>query len=448
MKINLLLTIFILLTGWFSQAKTIWNFKEITNANAVPDTSRRQMLKVAGTSQQGKGEIFSPTGSYFIGSAKTFSIKQGTFKVCFKIKEYNNWDGILQTHIGFEEKGKAKYIGIGFKRVSTGIFQAYSIPVTGGSKNIKTVRSAELDDDNFHTIIFTYQDGKVKDGKGASLYIDGKLIGRSDYDSSKCWNKGTFLLGATSGKNHAPAVWLKSFEYDEEIISCTETVRKKESVNPVIKKNLAKNADFEKLRSGNWVKNWSKCETFSLDVGTSQTGKNSLRYDNNDPKKYVFPESPLNLTVGKRYKLSGWVKVKDVKGPGVGACMAIEYYNANNKYLGGTYTKGMKGTDSRWTEFTQVTNSIPAGTVRCRLICFVRQGMTGTAWFDAISVVPFYDPFFRGITTNVYRSESAGGNVQVKAGVNWESDKGKLSSKDVQLYLAVVQYGRGSARFG
>ncbi|MFA6814741.1 MAG: hypothetical protein WCS73_00400 [Lentisphaeria bacterium] len=438
MKINLFLTIFILLAGTFLQAKTTWNFKEISNGNTVPDISRTQMLKITGTSQQGKGEIFSPAGSYFIGRAKTFSVKQGTFKVCFKIKEYNNWDGILQTHIGFKENGKAKYIGIGFKRISTGIFQAYSIPTTNGSKNIKTSRSAELDDDNFHIITFTYQDGKVKDGKGTSFYIDGKLIGQSDYDSSKCWNKGTFLLGATLNKNHAPAVWFKSFEYDEKIISNTKAVKKKASVNSILKKNLAKNADFEKIRSDNWVKNWSKCETFSLDISTSQTGKNSLRYDNNDPKKYVFPESPLNLTVGKRYQLSGWIKVRDVQGPGTGASIAIEYYNANNKYLGGTYTKGMKGTDSRWTEFTQVTNSIPAGTVRCRLICFVRQGMTGTAWFDAISVVPFYDPFFKGITTDVYRNESASGKVQVKAGVNWESDKGKLSSEAVQLYLTVV----------
>lgn len=438
MKLNILLTMFILLTGSLLQAKTVWNFKEIINKNAIPDTNRRQMLKVTGKSEQGKGDVFSPTGSYFIGSAKTFSIKQGTFKVCFKIKEYNNWDGILQTHIGFKEKGKAKYIGIGFKRISTGIFQAYSIPASGGSKNIKTSRSAELDDDLFHTITFTYQDGKVKDGKGASLYIDGKLIGQSDYDSSKCWNKGTFLLGTTLGKSHAPAVWFKSFEYDEKISSATKAVKKTVSVNSAVEKNLAKNAGFEKLRSDKWVKNWSKCETFSLDTSTSQRGKNSLRYNNKDSKKYVFPESPLNLTVGKRYKLSGWVKVKDIKGPGVGACVAIEYYNANNKYLGGTYTKGMKGTDSRWTEFTQVTNSIPIGTVRCRLICFVRQGMTGTAWFDAISVVSFYDPFFKGITTDVYRNESASAKVQIKVGVNWESDKGKLSSKAIKLYLAVV----------
>jgi hypothetical protein len=431
MKMNFLLNTFALFTATVMQAQTVWDFSKITDANTIPDVKNRQMLKVEGTAKKSQEGVFSPRNSYFTGSAKKFSIEKGTFKVCFKLKEYNDWDGILQTHIGFKENGTAKYLGLGFKRISTGIFQAHSIPLSKGMKNIITQGSAKLDDEKFHTVVLTYEKGKVKDGKGVNLYIDGKLIGRSDYDSSKCWNKGNFFLGTTFNKNHAPAICFKRLEYSSQVIPPVE----KQTLNINSGGNIAQNADFEKLRSDKWVKNWSKCSTFSLDTTTSHTGKNSLRYNNNDPKKYLFPESPLNLEVGKRYKLSGWIKVKDIKGPGVGACIAIEYYNADNKYLGGTYTKGMKGTDSRWTEFTQVTNSIPTGTTRCRLICFVRNGMTGIAWFDNITVKPFYDPFFKGITTDVYRDETSGGKVTVKAGINWESDKGKLSKEKVNLQL-------------
>ena len=443
MKIRFLSTAMALFGASFLQAGTVWDFTKAVNADMVRDTTGKYTLKATGDNTNGvkkeKDSVFSPKGCYFVGNAGKFSMKQGTFTVSFKLKEYNNWDGILQTHIGFKEKGNAKYMGLGFKRISTGIFQAHSIPVAGGIKNITTRGSAKLDDEKFHTVTLTYQEGKAKDGKGVCLYIDGKLIGKSDYDSSKCWNKGNFFLGTTFNKSHAPAIWFKTLKYSSKVVPPVQDKKKELTANQAIGNNFALNADFEKLRSDNWVKNWSKCATFSLDTTDSHTGKNSLRYDNSDPKKYLFPESPLNLEVGKRYKLSGWIKVKNVKGPGVGACIAIEYYNANNKYLGGTYTKGMKGTDSRWTEFTQVTNTIPTGTTRCRLICFVRNGMTGTAWFDNITVKPFYDPFFKGITTDIYRNEAASGKVSVKAGLNWESNKGKLTSKDIALQLVLLK---------
>lgn len=200
---------------------------------------------------------------------------------------------------------------------------------------------------------------------------------------------------------------------------------------------------FEELDSGGWAVGWSTSALFSVDQTESYNGTNSLKYANSNPASYSYPGYSLDLVEGKKYRISGWIKTQNISGtPANGAMIGLEYYDKNNNYLGGTYLAGPKGTTS-WTKYEETTlNPTPAGTVRGQLICYVQNGMTGTAWWDDVAVVPDASVFC-GMTTDVFRNEARCGQIGVKAGIYLSSVvSGVLYVKDSlgQTLITVSEY--------
>jgi len=435
---RILLTL-ILSAGYGVSAGTItWDF---TSGKTV-DAGGKFKLTENGTTSFADGGRKTSSGSSLTGSSKTFSLEQGTFIVDLKISEAKDWDGILQTHIGHKNKEQIQYMGIGLKLLSNGVIQVHSIP---GGQAILSPAGTRLSDGKFHQLALTYCNGKAADGKGTAFYLDGRLIGRTDYNGKDCWDKGVFYLGMNHNESHSPGMVLRRAVYCDRALTTAEIAGEYETCKPgksavaeELKNEILPDGGFEVTGSDNRLKYWAQVPLFSVDTAEPWNGKVCLKYENNDPKKYFFPSCMVNLQPGKRYRLSGMIRVKDITGPGVGACIGIEYFNREQKYLGGTYSKGMKGTDSRWTLFEEVTNTIPAGTASCRVICFVRQGMTGIAWWDDLTITPYYGDVLSGIGVDAYRNESAGGMVKVSTGINRFSEKGRLADRQLDLRLEVI----------
>lgn len=138
---------------------------------------------------------------------------------------------------------------------------------------------------------------------------------------------------------------------------------------------------------------------YQVDETVFRSGHRSLRYVNDDPNRYVMCAQDLPLNPGHMYEFSVWVKTKGIQGEDTGATICLEWYGENGKYLGGSYPAGVKG-DNDWTLIRAISGRVPAEAVRCHVLCYVRRGMTGTAWFDDVQVKrAFGDPLREIVVT-------------------------------------------------
>ncbi|MEA1950578.1 MAG: hypothetical protein U9N87_04295, partial [Planctomycetota bacterium] len=175
--------------------------------------------------------------------------------------------------------------------------------------------------------------------------------------------------------------------------------------------NLVKNPSFEatgKKASDTGVvlpKDWRRtADVFRRDGGVARSGGASLRYENHNKDRYVFCIQNQELTPGRKYRYSVWIKTKDVDGPGndKGGTICIEWSDKNGKWLGGSYARGVSG-NSDWTRVSGMTR-IPEDATSPRLQLYARKQSTGTAWFDDVELVRVADPALSTIMASpVYR---------------------------------------------
>lgn len=171
--------------------------------------------------------------------------------------------------------------------------------------------------------------------------------------------------------------------------------------------NLAANPGFEAAGEGTLPAQWNgNTSVYSRDTSVARSGEASLKFQSGNPDRYVLCTQPIELEAGLRYELSAWVKTENVEGSESGATLCIEYRDKEGKYLGGAYPSGVKGTKD-WTLVKGVTQRIPETAASpCSLACYVRQGMTGTAWWDDVTVQRFReDPMSVVLKAPNYRNE-------------------------------------------
>ncbi|NOZ21470.1 MAG: hypothetical protein GXP25_10330 [Planctomycetes bacterium] len=182
--------------------------------------------------------------------------------------------------------------------------------------------------------------------------------------------------------------------------------------------NVVSNPGFEQVNAEGKPVGWGGPAGYRICKDNPHTGAYCLRYDNDDPKRYHLYSIPLTLEKGRRYAIEGWVRTENVKGEGTGATICIEFYGADNKFLGGCYPSGKKGTNTEWQRVRAVSKRVPQEMVRSHMLCYMRRGNTGTAWWDDVSVQIFRAPLVSAMTTDRYRGETTGGPVTVKVGLN------------------------------
>ena len=185
--------------------------------------------------------------------------------------------------------------------------------------------------------------------------------------------------------------------------------------------NLAPNPSFEQARPDGFPATWDGDRAvYSLDATVAHTGQHALKFVNNDPKRYVLCSAPVKFEHGRFYEFKGWVKTQGLKGEDSGATLCMEWYGPKG-WLGGAYPTGVKG-DSDWTLIRGVGGRIPVEATSVSITCYVRQAMTGTAWFDDIEVHRGIErPLSSAMLSPTYRNSIYPGgpsDVKLRAALN------------------------------
>ncbi|HPO12417.1 MAG TPA: carbohydrate binding domain-containing protein [Candidatus Hydrogenedentes bacterium] len=175
--------------------------------------------------------------------------------------------------------------------------------------------------------------------------------------------------------------------------------------------NLLKNAGFEQSADNGLAANWnSPGNVYHRDTEVKHSGEASLTYANTDKNAYLLCSQPVALLPGKMYEISAWIKTQDVVGDETGATICVEYSDAQGKWAGGCYPEGVKGT-SDWTQVKSITPRIPPEAKHIGLSCYLRREMTGTAWWDDMSVAPVAErPLSSMLMSPNYRNQVLGPN--------------------------------------
>jgi len=134
---------------------------------------------------------------------------------------------------------------------------------------------------------------------------------------------------------------------------------------------------------------------FSLDREVKRSGEASLRYENSDANRYRLAGQKVPLQPGRKYRVSAWVKTDGIAGQESGATICLEWQGPDGKWMGGSYPSGVKGT-SDWRQVETITR-LPKEAGSVNLACYVRKGMTGTAWFDDVEIERVVDPPMRTV---------------------------------------------------
>lgn len=161
--------------------------------------------------------------------------------------------------------------------------------------------------------------------------------------------------------------------------------------------NLVGNPSFElaKLQS-TLPSGWSgPVPVYSIDRDVHRTGSASLKYVNPDAGRYCLASQKVDLLPGRKYRFSVWVKTAEIAGAESGATICLEWRGKDGKWLGGQYPTGVRGT-ADWTRVEGAAR-LPEDATSVSLLCYVRQTMTGTAWFDDVELVQVVDPPMRTI---------------------------------------------------
>ena len=168
-------------------------------------------------------------------------------------------------------------------------------------------------------------------------------------------------------------------------------------------RNLAPNPGLE-LDAPAWNLPPGQC---AWDAAEKHSGARSLRFTNTDRDVYRLITAPVALIPGVRYRISAWVKGKDVRDSdahGQGAGLCIEWSDKTGKWLGGYYPECKAGTFD-WTRLEGETGAVPADAASAHVVLYLRQHNTGTAWFDDVEVTAIRGPVLDfGIVSPHYRA--------------------------------------------
>ena len=164
-----------------------------------------------------------------------------------------------------------------------------------------------------------------------------------------------------------------------------------------VDRNLVENPSFEQAKPGSTLPSgwYGPVPVYSIDRDVHRTGSASLKYVNPDAGRYCLASQKVDPRPGRKYRFGVWVKTAEIAGPESGATICLEWQDKDGKWLGGAYPQGVKGT-ADWTRVEGITR-VPEDAASFSLLCYVRERMTGTAWFDDVELVQVVDPPMRTI---------------------------------------------------
>jgi|GEM_PF-2895860 len=132
--------------------------------------------------------------------------------------------------------------------------------------------------------------------------------------------------------------------------------------------------------------------SFLLAKKTGPTGKNVLLKSRVDAREYTLYAQPLKLSANTPYQISFWCRGTKISNESATICN-IEYYSAQNKYLGAEiFTIGKGDTDWHQVRSNFVSKS---GFAKAMIVFYLERKVTGEIAFSApsISEIKIDQPF-------------------------------------------------------
>jgi len=194
--------------------------------------------------------------------------------------------------------------------------------------------------------------------------------------------------------------------------------------------NVVSDSGFE--TEGSWE---PKADGFAI-VPEGRDGGMCLRLAADAPGTAVRKYSQaIRLIPGGLYRASAWMKTTDAKGGEIAPTVSISYFG-NGKLLSEDFLfSGQSGT-SDWHELTTGCIGTPIGSDAAVLSCYASAGVTGSAWWDDISLTPLpgeplmrsylLEPNYRGWMYGDYPSA-----FRLRVVVNYQETS--LDNKDLRL---------------
>jgi len=181
--------------------------------------------------------------------------------------------------------------------------------------------------------------------------------------------------------------------------------------------NLVANGSFEELDASGRPVPWRLPDGYSVVTNSPASGERCLHYQNTDTSHYQLAQAPVPLRPGEQYELRAKIRTNEIRGrrEDEGATICVEWQSSDGTYLGGAYPRGVTGTHREWVEIRHVLGPIPSNAARANVVCYLRRGTVGEAWWDDVSIRLRRPPLLGAVTSDHYRDQFTGRAVRVFA---------------------------------
>lgn len=179
------------------------------------------------------------------------------------------------------------------------------------------------------------------------------------------------------------------------------------------------NGDFEFFDEKGKSIAWSLPSKFCVVKGEGSNGSHGLVYENLvDSSYYEIANQKIELEPGSTYCFGGWVRVDKIAGKG-GIAIVLLCFDKNGKWLGETWTKGIRKATSNWVK-CESSATIKPGTAFCRLGFVIQRGVLARAALDKVFLTKYVRKSIVGVYSSAYRNEASEGKVQFAASLSPE----------------------------
>ncbi len=131
---------------------------------------------------------------------------------------------------------------------------------------------------------------------------------------------------------------------------------------------------------------WQRPEGWSFEPGAGPGGSPALKLARTDPAAYTLARLPFRLPPETRCRLAAAIRIDETTSGRIAALGGIEFFDAQNRYLGAGNLGGVCVAGEWVTQETEFT--VPRFTDECRLQFYARPGAAGTIRFAAPEIGP------------------------------------------------------------
>ena len=204
------------------------------------------------------------------------------------------------------------------------------------------------------------------------------------------------------------------------------------------------NPSFEQEDADGCAADWrGNPNAFVVTSEDARSGNACLRWTG-DGSEYELLAQNVDIAPGDIVEFSVWVKTKDVKDGRATIC--VEWNRQDGTWYGGGYATGQEGTTDDWVKVSGHTR-VPEDATNPHVTVYVTESGSGTAWFDDVEIKRFNLPLFTAMTTDRYRAQSVGGNVDVYVGYTRTIKNVDFKTLKPELTISGEDGSKSSATF-